>query len=462
MIGHHHIRFRRELRFALLAAMETCWVYSILAYLAAVIDLPRTVSPLSIFAAYWLALVVGRVLPQRKERWVVLQAIALGIAFLTLISVARIEFYSRYELWDFSWLPRYVLVLFAFPRGIAAEHLAAMGVLYAFVRGLGFGQRPMTLWFVGFQFRLGILVFFLFLLLASTFKPFDATSWIFVYFFVSLLAIALARIDDMESQVQIGSRWAITLLASVALVLFLGLALMQILTLDSATTILILLAPLWVVLAAIVILITTPFAMLLGWLIDLLSPYFANVADVFRSLMDLISQDRTENLLEAQKQVAQFSFLEPLLKTIFVLAIILTVGYWIVKTLNRRMKLVEEERYERELLSQAERRAQRAGTPRKKTPRRRVGPLGAESIRRIYAALVARASEAGLPRAAAETPYEYLPRLERTWPDQAADLRAITNAYVDVHYGEREFAAKEVDGLRAMWQSLAKILKRKM
>ncbi|HEX7593575.1 MAG TPA: hypothetical protein VF429_05330, partial [Anaerolineae bacterium] len=70
-----HLNFRRELRFALLAAMETCWVYSVLAFLASIMGFARAISPLSLFAAYWIALVVGRVLPQRKERWWVLQAI---------------------------------------------------------------------------------------------------------------------------------------------------------------------------------------------------------------------------------------------------------------------------------------------------------------------------------------------------------------------------------------------------
>ncbi len=63
------ISLRRELRFALLAAMETCWVYSVLTFLASMLGFARAISPLSLFAAYWIALVVGRVLPRRKARW---------------------------------------------------------------------------------------------------------------------------------------------------------------------------------------------------------------------------------------------------------------------------------------------------------------------------------------------------------------------------------------------------------
>jgi hypothetical protein len=447
-----HLNFRRELRFALLAAMETCWVYSVLTFLASIMGFARAISPLSLFAAYWIALVVGRVLPRRKERWWILQAMALGIALITMISVARIELYPRFDLLDFSWLPRYAVILASFTGGIVAEHLAAIGVLYAFIRGLGFGQRPMTLWFTGFQFRLGIVVFFLLFCVASFLKPFDPSLWLVVYFFVALLAIALARVDEMESDVRFGPRWAFTLVGSVALVIFLGVVLLQFLTLDSASAVLQLFTPLWNIVVIIIGAIAFPAALLLEWLIELLGPLFAGFGNMLQALGNLIPPNASDNLRQAQEQAGQLSFLEPILKTLLVLAVVLTVGYLIANALNRRMKQIEDERYVRESLSEDERRAERAGSRQKQVPpRRRAGSIAAESIRRIYAALVARAGEAGLPRALAETPYEYLPRLEGAWPERAADVNAITDAYVAVHYGEREFASAEVNRLREVW-----------
>ncbi len=453
------MNFRREFRFALLAAMETCWVYSVLAFLASLMGFARVLSPLSLFAAYWIALVVGRVLPRRKERWWILQAIALGVALVTMVSVARIELYPRLDLLDFSWLPRYVVILASFTGGIVAEHLAAIGVLYAFIRGLGFGQRPMTLWFTGFQFRLGIVVFFLLFFVASFLKPFDPSLWLLAYFFVALLALALARVDEMESDVRFGPRWAITLVASVALVIFLGLALLQVLTLDTASAVLQWFAPLWNIVVIIIGVIVFPAALLLAWLVELLSPLIAGFGNLLQALGNLIPPNTADNLRKAQAQAGQLSFLEPILKTLLVLAVVLTVGYLIANALNRRMKQIEDDRYTRESLSEDERRAARAGSrPKYAPPRRRAGSIAAESIRRIYAALVARAGEAGLPRALAETPYEYLPRLERAWHAQAAALRAITDAYVAVHYGERELALAEVNQLREAWQRAEKVI----
>ncbi|HEX7589280.1 MAG TPA: DUF4129 domain-containing protein [Anaerolineae bacterium] len=457
--ANHPLSFRRELRFVLLAAMETCWAYSALALAAAFMGLGPAIAPFSLFAAYWIALVVGRILPRRKERWVLLQLLALGIAAITMITVARIELYPRTDLFDFSWLPRYGMTLLSFTGGLVAEHLAAIGVLYAFVRGLGFGQRPMTLWFTAFQFRLGIVIFFL-LLVFSAIEPFDPSPWLFTYFVVSLLAIALARIDEMESDVKLGPRWALTLLTSVMLVILLGWILLQFLTVDSATAFLRLFGPVGALVAAIVTLLALPFVYIASWIIDRLIPLFSGFGRFFQALAGLIPSGAGESLRQAQDRVTQLSFLEPILRALFVLAVVLTVGYLVAHALNRRMKRIESELYSRESLSESERNAERTGARKKRvSPRRQAGSLAAESIRRIYAALVARAGEAGLPRAVAETPYEYLPRLERAWPEHAADLHSITEAYVDVHYGEREFPPEQVDRLREAWKQVERVLK---
>ena len=93
----------------------------------------------------------------------------------------------------------------------------------------------------------------------------------------------------------------------------------------------------------------------------------------------------------------------------------------------------------------------RLGDDMKPPPPARAGPFLASG---------GGAGEAGLPRAVAETPYEYLPRLERAWPEYAANLHSITDAYVDVHYGEREFPPPEVDRLREAWKQMERVLKK--
>ncbi len=454
------LSLRRELRLALLAAMETCWVYSILAFLAALMKIPRAPSPLTLFFAYWIALLAGRGLPRLKQRWSILQLIAVGLAAITLFSVARIELYPRLDLFDFSWLPRFVRAL-SFADGFVAEHLTGLGVLFVFMRGLGYGQRPLTLWFIGFQFRLGVVIFFLLLIVSSFLKSIDVSFWIFVYFFFSLLAIALARLDEIGSDIHYGLRWAMTLLTGVALVVFLGLGLLQFFTLDVAEGLLRLFTPLWILFEIILLIIIIPVSLIVGFLVDLLQPLFINLRKIFDDLQRIFPPDTAEKLAQAAQPNPALGFLIPLGKTILILGVFLSVGYLLARALNRRMQESEAEAGFREALGEDEEaaRVRRAAMTKKKSRRQHVGPMAAESIRRIYAALVARASVAGLPRQIAETPYEFLPRLQRRWSENVEEMRTITDAYVAVHYAEEDATPDQVQRVRTAWQRIEKVIR---
>ena len=90
--------------------------------------------------------------------------------------------------------------------------------------------------------------------------------------------------------------------------------------------------------------------------------------------------------------------------------------------------------------------------------RRRLGlwrrRRAAASVRRIYRKMCDAAAVAGYPRAAAETPYEYLATLNEAWPEGAAETRLITGAYVKVRYGEVPETKEELDEIGAAWQRL--------
>ena len=64
------------------------------------------------------------------------------------------------------------------------------------------------------------------------------------------------------------------------------------------------------------------------------------------------------------------------------------------------------------------------------------------------------AAAAGYPRLEAETPYEYLPTLGQVWPDNAAEARLITDAFIRVRYGELPETAEELEAIRAAWRRL--------
>lgn len=452
---------RRELRFALLAAAETCWVYSVFAFAAALMGSPRNLSPLSLFVAYWVALLVGRNVPFLKRRWIVLQVITVGIAVITLLVILRVQVYTNYAPLDLSWLPRYVLSLLTLQTDIPLASVATVGIFYVFIRGLGFGQRPLTLWFIGFQFRLGIVVFFLLFIAAALAQHFDATLWVFVYFFLSLVAIALARMDEVAGTVALGPRWAVTLIASAALVIFLGLGILQFFTLKEAGTILVFLAPLVAIIGTLFLIFLIPLGLIAEWLVYLLTPIFDRLRGLGEMMQQFLPSGTEENWNNLQQNAAVLEWLIPILKTLLVLGLVIGAGYWLARALNRRMKMYEEEEYTRELMNAEERDSRVREGRRAAKPRSGYRwDATAESIRRIYAALIARAAEAGLPRGAAETPYEFLPRLKQTFPEEAPQMDTITEAYVAVHYAEHRAAKEEVSRVREAWKRVERRIKR--
>ena len=78
----------------------------------------------------------------------------------------------------------------------------------------------------------------------------------------------------------------------------------------------------------------------------------------------------------------------------------------------------------------------------------------AVSIRRLYQQMEKAAAQAGYPRAAAETPYEYQATLAQAWPEQTSETLKITTAYVNVRYGEFPETEAEIDALKEAWKRL--------
>ncbi len=77
--------------------------------------------------------------------------------------------------------------------------------------------------------------------------------------------------------------------------------------------------------------------------------------------------------------------------------------------------------------------------------------LAAMRIRWIYYQLVEMAGNLDHPRPAAATPLEYQPTLQRLFPEQAAQVGVITNAYLQVRYGEVPERDEEIQAVSDAW-----------
>ncbi|MBI4672499.1 MAG: DUF4129 domain-containing protein [Chloroflexi bacterium] len=445
------LNLRAELRLALLAATEACWIYAAVLTVGTAAGFPRQVSPVGIFLVYWIALSVGRLLPGSHQAWRLLQVITVLIALVAVLAAIRIGLYTDLPLTDVAWLPAYFARALAFFDQSTAEQFSTLALIFAFLRGLSLAQRPLTLWAVGFGFRLGIVAFFGIALFAAFTVRVDFIFWIFVYFALSLLAIALARIEDEGQEYPLGPKWAGVLLAAIATTMLLGFFASQFLTLETIGALFALLAPLGSVVRFILTLIAVPLFYLLDILGGLLAPLFDLLRSALANLKPLAPGDNPAMLDILNRVTRGVEDLYPYLRLLGVMLVIGVIGWVIARALNKRVKWAEKEMFAREQLDEDDGFAPEP-RPRARAPRFARHEIHAENVRRIYAALLAQAAALGLPRRDAETPFEFLPRLVARFPDSTAALQTITDAYVAVHYAQQPATDAQVRELRAIWQ----------
>ncbi len=92
-------------------------------------------------------------------------------------------------------------------------------------------------------------------------------------------------------------------------------------------------------------------------------------------------------------------------------------------------------------------------------PRLRLGPLSPrDQVRACYLALVRRAAESGSPRQPHETPLEYLQTLAQAWPEQQAETRAITAAFIVARYTQHEISKARANQTKEAWKRLRAVL----
>jgi hypothetical protein len=445
------LNLRGELRLALLAAAEACWIYAIALAIGTLAGFPVVVSPLGIFVVYWVGLAAGRALPRSRRAWRVLQGLTILIAFFAILAGIRIGLYPSTKVADVSWLPLYFSRVLGFFEHASAEELSTLALILAFARGLGFAQRPLTLWVIGFEFRLGIVALFLTAIFSALTVQIEIIPWIFVYFALSLVGIALARIEEAGQERPLGWRWSVVMVTALAVTMLLGFLSTQFLTLKTIDALFAFLSPLGFVLQIILTLLSIPLFFLFTLLIDLLAPVLEFLINRLGKLFPQINFSNGESQRLITEAVQRLQPVIPYLRLVGVIVVILGLSWLIARALNRRMKWIEHEAYVSEAADdkealELESRARRPAAPFSHRE------IHAENVRRIYAALLAHSEILGLKRREAETPFEFLPRLVSRFPDVAGDLHTITDAYVAVHYAQQPATESQVRALRGVWQ----------
>jgi len=76
------------------------------------------------------------------------------------------------------------------------------------------------------------------------------------------------------------------------------------------------------------------------------------------------------------------------------------------------------------------------------------------TVKEIYQGLIWSGNNLGFPRKASETPYEYQEKLANHLRKQRSEIRTITKAYVEEHYGDLNPNQKQLSLLNQRWHTL--------
>ena len=463
------VKWRQEVLYLSVASMEICWLYPwFLLGHRLLGDSSHQASILFLFVPLLAALYLTRALPRLHLEMHWNRVIIALWAVVACLAALKYYLYHQYSLLDPAWLRDMARalanVMNAIPGGIL---VIVVVVLYLWWRGISLGQQSLTFAKVGFYFRLGIVVFIWYLFLVFFGPSQEVTLLVFVYFFFGLIAVALARIEQV-SQLKGGIRspfnayWLGVLVLATIVVLLVALLASHVFSLQNAYYVLGWLRPLEPVLEAALYYVF----MILGYLLQPLLEALILIANRLTGLglpEIFTSQERPPEL--AATQAASSPDYLGILRGCVTVSILLAALVAVVLSL-RRWRASREERGDafRESLWSSDSIAQGLlGSVRSGWDRlgelagmvRRFG-VGRDlysviSIRKIYASLVRLAEVRGYPRPAARTPYEYLDTLYRALPGSEAEVAAITEAYVGVHYGELPHSADDLRRIRECW-----------
>lgn len=456
-----------------------CWALMEVALIApaALVILPWAhFWPIPAFAI-WLLLVMF--IPFNLSRLMSLIDVSLErqqrviwIAFLlTVIVSLRTLLFDAPRPWSLSWLAE-LAGYFTVAGNPYLGRLLALFFLIVVVwwRGIALTDRRVEVTEVGLRLRLGGLVLApVVILLSLVPSAAAATPFVLLFFLTGLVAVALTRAEQValkqtQRSYPMQPRWvAIIFLTSLGIVLAAGLLGMA-LSGRPLSEVVRWLEPLWdgIFFMGLVVVTTATYLILillqpLVWLARTLFGLFGdltNLPEPGEAMPEVGAREPGELFtLLTRPDPAILVWVNRVALALLIAGALLLLYVSLRRYFRwRRMALVAEEG----MAAGATAEGSEPGLGRRLLQR-----LGrwrrwraAATVRRLYQEMCREAAERGFARSASQTPYEYVPALDETWPEGGPEVRQITEAYVRVRYGELPETREEVEAIQGAWQRL--------
>lgn len=398
-----------------------------------------------------------------------LTAIAMLLAVLFTL---RNLFYAPPSLLDFHWLAQfYDQMKHPESPAVARMVIALVLVVFTWWRGLRLGSRAPDIKTIGLRLRLGGLIFAPILIwLAYGRSTWDITPFLLLFFVGALTAVSLIRADQIEQEqsglsAPVSVTWFLTILAVTTGTTTSAGILALLISGSNPSGIYGWLNPLWlalrfagsVILALSIYLAEPIFALfngLMGWIIPLLSRFLLSLSQAMQQIpLPNLTPDPTSEITNPEQTLSHYGAVDWRSITLLLLiAFVLLVALAIRRQARfRAMALRPVGSAYRAQPSKS------ANNPLN----RLLESLGflrqwrtAASIRRIYQQMCLLGGEMGYPRAENETPYEYVETLTAVWPAHRQETELITQAFVQIRYGEYPETAEALQAIQNAWTRL--------
>ena len=444
-------------------------------FLATLLPAPRAWSPglfllwllLLMYLPFNLVRLMSTMDWPRSRQQVIL---ATAVILIYILSI-RALFYQPASLFDWSWISQF---FGSVAESDNREWLQNLGwfivVVFVWWRGLRLVGKTFSIYSAGQRLRIGGLVLAPLVIWASMGRlPGSIVPFILLFFMAGLTAVALTRVEEIEKQqsgrsISLNPRWLLIIIFAAFLLILMTILLTFIISGETLLAISGWLNPLWrAMYAGLTVTFNTVFNLLapllerlfwvFEWLINLIRPMMTNILEVLPQPFDgtlLPTPEATDPTQTEAGSRSGIKLINILLMVAIVLAVTLTLG-----RIYRQAQFAARDSETTTKTGTATTSA-RPGLGRRLLNRFGLlrGWRMAASIRRIYQQMCAAAGVSGYPRAQAETPFEYLSTLAKAWPENQPDTRLITEAFVNVRYGELPESPEELESIRQAWKRL--------
>ncbi len=454
--------------------METAWFAP-----AVMLFLPETwrLPPWRVLIGFWIVMagmiIMAHVLEQSDIPSPAFEFLVATLLILLGWMAIHLFVFPKAPLLSWSWVTQ----LFTDAASMRKTAVILGTLAFLWWRAVSLLQRDADFFIIGYDFRKGVLALLVSVSLYHYLSQQSGMLFVTTFFFFGLLAVAIGRTEDIarntgQRRVSLPPSWMMVMTINTLAVLALAWGVGQFWSLQGFRALWQWMQPIlgWIgpYVEAAMLFFLRFLEPLLQWLVRSVAGVMGGEAgqEVLGNL------GRNAGASEATPGDAVVAYAPPawllflfqyVIPILLGLTALLLLAFWLAK--RRRTRPLHPMAEEHVRVHGLEKESLREVLHRGYQVLREWGSMmgrfgvgrkfySALTIRHIYANLQKLGAERGVPRDRTWTPNDYLPYLQRVFPERSQELRRITEAYNAFEYGHVPTTPETLQRLRDDWKTL--------